>query len=63
MKNKCDTICKKFKIKYLKRSSEKGVPSSKQFWNFVKALLINWMNNDFISIKNGDAFKNKKVKY
>ena len=51
MKNKCDTICRKFEIKYLKRSSEKGVPSSKQFWNFVKALLINWMNNDLTLLR------------
>ena len=41
MKKKCNSICRKFKIKYLKRSKEKGFSSSKQFWNFVKPLLTN----------------------
>ena len=31
MKNKCNSICRKSKIKYLKRSTEKGISSSKQF--------------------------------
>ena len=31
MKNKCNTICRKSKIKYLKRSTEKGTSSSKHF--------------------------------
>ena len=36
MKNRCNSICRKSKIKYLKRSTEKGISSSKQFWFFVK---------------------------
>ena len=62
MKNKFNSICRKSKIKYLKKSTEKGISSSKQFWNFVKLFLTNkgCMNNDFISIRNGDAFIDKK---
>ena len=41
MKNKCNSICRKSKIKYLKRSIKKGIFSSKQFWNFVKPFLTN----------------------
>ena len=36
MKNKCNFICRKSQIKYLKRSTKTGISSSKQFWNFVK---------------------------
>ena len=63
MKNKCNSICRKSKIKYLKRSTEKEISSSKQFWNFVKTLLKNkgCMSNDFISIRNGDTFIDKLV--
>ena len=62
MKNKFNSICRKSKIKYLKKSTEKGISSSKQFWNFVKLFLTNkgCMSNDFISIRNGDAFIDKK---
>ena len=40
----------------------KGIFSSKQFWNFVKPFLTNkgYMSNDFISIRNGDAFIDKE---
>ena len=41
MKNKCNYICRKSEIKYLKRSTEKGASSSKQFWNFVESFLAN----------------------
>ena len=41
MKNKCNYICRKSEIKYLKRSTEKGTSSSKQFWNFVESFLAN----------------------
>ena len=64
IKNKCNSTCRKSKIKYLKRSTEKGISSSKQFWNFVKPFLTNKgsMSNDFISMKNGDAFIDKESK-
>ena len=57
MKNICNSVCSKSKIKYLKRSTERGILSSKQFLNFVKQFLTNkgCMDNDFISIRNGDA--------
>ena len=63
-KNKCNSICRKSKIKYLKRGTEKGISSSKQFWNFVKPFLTNksCMTNDFISIRNGDVFIDKENK-
>ena len=38
MKNKCDSISRKSKIKYLKRSTEKSVSSSKQFCFFVNPI-------------------------
>ena len=62
MKTKCNSICRKCKIKYLKRGVQKGIFSSKQFWNFVKPFLTNkgYMSNDFISIRNGDAFIDKE---
>ena len=62
MKNKCNYICRKSEIKYLKRSTEKGTSSSKQFWNFVESFLANkgYMSNDFIFIMNGDAFIDKE---
>ena len=41
MKNKYISICRKSKIKYLKRSTEKRISSSKQFWNFVQPFLTN----------------------
>ena len=65
MKNKCNSICRKSKIKYLKRSTEKGVSSGKQFWNFVKPFLTNkgYISNDFISIRNGDAFIDKESEF
>ena len=46
MKNKCRIS----KIKYLKRSTEKGISSSKQFWNFVEPFLTNkgWNVDAFI---------------
>ena len=64
MKNKCSSISRKSKIKYLERCTEKGISSSKQFWNFVKPFLTNkgCMSNDFISIRNGDAFINNESK-
>ena len=57
MKNRCNSICRKFKIKYVKRSTEKGISSSKEFCNFVKPFLTNksCMSNDFILFRNGDA--------
>ena len=62
MKNKCNSICRKTKINYLKNNIEKGISSSKQFWNFFKPFLTNkgCMNNDFKSIRNGDAFIDKE---
>ena len=64
VKNKCNSICRKSKIKSLKRSTEKGISSSKQFWNFFKPFLTKkgCMSNDFISIRNGDAFTDKESK-
>ena len=64
MENKCSSISRKSKIKYLKRCTEKRISSSKQFWNFVKPFLTNkgCMSNDFISIRNGDAFINNESK-
>ena len=64
MKNKWNSIRRKSKIKYLKRSTEKGISSSKQFWIFVESFLINkgCMSNDFISIRNGDVFIDKESK-
>ena len=64
IKNKCNSTCRKSKIKYLKRSTEKGISSSKQFWNFVKPFLTNkgCMSNDFISVRNGDVFVDKESK-
>ena len=64
IKNKCNPICRKSKTKYLKRSTEKRISSSKQFWNFVKPFLTNkdCMSNDFISFRNGDVFIDKKSK-
>ena len=64
MKNICNSICKKSKTKYLKRITEKGISSNKQFRNFVKAFLTNkgCMSNDFISIRNGDTFIDKESK-
>ena len=61
-KNKCNSICIKSKIKYIKRTTEKRITSSKQFWNFVKPFLTNkgCMSNDFISIRNGDVFIDKE---
>ena len=46
MKNKCRIS----KIKYLKRSTEKGISSSKQFWNFVEPFITNkgWNVDAFI---------------
>ena len=57
-------MCRRSKIEYLKRSTEKGTSSSKQFWNFVKPFLANkaCMSNDFISNRNGDAFIDKESK-
>ena len=39
------------------------ISSNKKFWNFVKPFLTNkgCMRNDFISIRNGDAFKDNFV--
>ena len=53
MKNKCNSICRKSTIKYLKRITENGISSSKQFWFFVKPFLTSkgCMSNDFISIR------------
>ena len=68
MNNKCNSICRKSKIKYLKRSAEKGISSSKQFWNFIKPFLTNkgCITNDFIIdftiIRDGDAFIDKESK-
>ena len=51
-------------MKYHKRSTKKEIYSSKQFWNFDKPFLTNkgCMNNDFISVGNGDAFIDKEGK-
>ena len=64
MKNKCNPVCRKSKIKYLKRSIEKGISSSKKFWNFFKPFLTNkgCMTNDFISVRDGNAFMDKESK-
>ena len=39
-----------------------GIFSSKEFWNFIKPFLTNkgYMNNDFVSIRNGNAFIDKE---
>ena len=57
-------LCKKTKINYLEKNIEKGIFSSKQFWNFFKPFCTNkgCMNNDFISIRNGYAFIDKESK-
>ena len=62
MNNKCNSICRKSKVKYLKIRREKVISSSKQFWNFVKPFLTNkgCMSNDFICVRNGDAFIDKE---
>ena len=54
----------KIQNKYLKRSTEKEISSNKQFWNFVKPFLTDkgCMSNDFISIRDGDAFIDKESK-
>ena len=59
---KMNSICRKSKMKYLKRSTEKGISSSKQIWNFTRAFLTNkgCISNDFISIRNGDAAIDKE---
>ena len=64
MKNKCNSICRKSKIKYVKRSTGKGISSSKQLWNFVKPFLTKkgCMSNDFTYIRNGDTFIKKESK-
>ena len=41
MKNKCNSICRKFKIKNLKRRTGKVIFPNEQFWNFVKPFLTN----------------------
>ena len=41
MKNKCNSICRKFKIKHLKRRTGKVIFPNEQFWNFVKPFLTN----------------------
>ena len=55
-KNKRNSICRKFKKYYLKRSTGKRISSSKKFWNIVKPFLTNQgcMSNDFISTRNED---------
>ena len=65
IKYKCNCICKKYKIQYLKGSTEKGVSWSKQFWNFIKSLLTikSCLSNNFISTGNGDAFINKETNF
>ena len=52
----------KNKNKLPQKDIEKGISSSKQFWNFFKPFLTNkgCMNNDFKSIRNGDAFIDKE---
>ena len=39
-----------------------GISSSKEFWNLIKPFLTNkgYMNNDFVSIRNGNAFIDKE---
>lgn len=58
MKNKCNSLCKKAKKNYIQKATEKGISSSKQFWNFVKPFLTNkgCISNDCISIKKGENF-------
>ena len=62
MQDGLQKLCRKTKINYLKKNIEKGIFSSKQFWNFFKPFLTNkgCMNNDFKSIRNGDAFIDKE---
>ena len=52
----------KIQNKISQNSTETGISSSKQFWDFVKQFLTNksCMSNDFISIWNGDAFIDKE---
>ena len=39
-----------------------GISSSKEFWNLIKPFLTNkgYMKNDFVSIRNGNAFIDKE---
>ena len=62
IKSRCNSICKTSKIKYLKRSKERKISSNKEFWNFIKPFLTNkgCTSNDFVSIRNGDAFIDKE---
>ena len=64
MQNKSNSICRKSKIKYLRRSTENGFSTSKQFQNFIKPFLTNkdCLRNYFISIRNGNAFIDKESK-
>ena len=47
-----------------KGSTGEEIPSSKQFWNFVKQFLTNkgCMSDDFVFIRNGDALIDKESK-
>ena len=52
----------KIQNKISQNSTEKGISSSKQFWDLVKQFLTNksCTSHDFISIWNGDAFIDKE---
>ena len=65
MKNKCNnSICRKSKINISKEVQKRRSLQIKQFWNFVKPFLTGkgCMSNDFISIRDGDAFIDKESK-
>ena len=41
MKNKCNSLCRKAKKQFFKKSCEKGLNTNKEFWNLVKPFLTN----------------------
>ena len=58
MKNKSNSLCRKAKKQFFKKSCEKGLNTNKEFWNLVKPFLTNkgTFSNDFITIKDKDRF-------
>ena len=63
-KNKCNSLTRKAKSKFLKEASKSGVMSNRIFWRTVKPFLTNkgCMTNDCISIeKKGDIVRDEKV--
>ena len=58
IKNKCNSLRRKAKKHFFKKSCEKGLNSNKEFWNLVKPFLTNkgTFSNDFITIEDKDRF-------